>query len=556
MTKLLMLKIAVFLAAWPSFAANLYQYPESVVFDSLRNCYFASDPSNGYIVQIEENNCQSLFYSFGSNAIGLHLSGDTLFAVKGDVGVYAFDIPSKSLLFSKSFPGQGFLQHLVTDSSGNLYITDSGAGRVYRLHLGDLSASTIATGLTQVMGILFDSKNNRLLFNQWINDSPIWAYDLNTLELSLATSTTLDRLHGMDIDPYGNVYVSAWGDLCVYAFDSTLTSPPELLFCGFDQPGDINFDPRNNELIIPNIDMHVIEFKGVFADIAADTLWGYAPLVVSFGGSSRFDVDSWNWHFGEIATLPGKDVEYTFLQPGQYDIRLEITSGEHSYYYQKNSYVTILADTMTASSSRVEPGGVVECVISARNTIPVTKFTVPYEYLGGLPLALDSFSVAGCRTENFDLVVPVHGDDYNRRGTITLTELDCGQILQLGFGPILKLYFTAGASFPLGKTTTISLDGYLTRIPKYLTPYFEFETATEPGSVSYYICGDPSLDGNVNLIDILFLIDYLYGAPPGLPPTPRESGDVNADGMINLVDILYLIDFLYGNPPGPNPDCG
>lgn len=547
--------LMVFATFLPSMAANLYQYPESVVFDSLRNCYFASDPSNGYVVQIDESGCQTLFYSFGSEAIGLHISGDTLFAVKGSGGVYAFNIPTQTMLFSKSFQGQGYLQHLVTDSSGNLYITDSGAGRVYRLHLSDLTSTTVVTGLTQVMGILFDARHNRLLLNQWISNSPIWAFDLNIQELSQVTTTTLDQLHGMDIDPYGNVYVSAWGDLCVYVFDSTLTAAPELLFCGFDQPGDINFDPRNNELIIPNIDMHVIEFKGVFADMAADTVWGYAPLIVSLEGSSRFDVDDWTWHIGESATLSGQNVEYTFSQPGQYDIRLEILSGEQTFFYQKNSYISVLADTMTASSGRVEPGGVVECVISARNATPVTKFTVPFEYLGALPLTMDSFSVAGCRTENFNLIVPVHADDYNRRGTITLTELDCDEILQPGYGPILKLYFTAGSSFALGKTTTISLDGYLTRLPKYLTPNFEFETATRPGRVSYYICGDPSLDGNVNLIDILYLIDYLYGVPPGPAPNPRESGDVNADGLVNLVDILYLIDNLYGVPPGPDPQC-
>lgn len=33
-------------------------------------------------------------------------------------------------------------------------------------------------------------------------------------------------------------------------------------------------------------------------------------------------------------------------------------------------------------------------------------------------------------------------------------------------------------------------------------------------------------------------------------------GDANNDGVINLLDILYLIDYKYGIPPGPEPDCG
>ena len=66
MLRFLMLIFVGFIPVLPTVAANLYQYPESVVFDTLRNCYFVSDPSNGYIVQIDDQNCQSLFYSFGS----------------------------------------------------------------------------------------------------------------------------------------------------------------------------------------------------------------------------------------------------------------------------------------------------------------------------------------------------------------------------------------------------------------------------------------------------------------------------------------------------------
>ncbi len=74
--------------------------------------------------------------------------------------------------------------------------------------------------------------------------------------------------------------------------------------------------------------------------------------------------------------------------------------------------------------------------------------------------------------------------------------------------------------------------------------------------VKPYICGDVNADQAVNLIDILYLIDYKYGTPPGPAPQPEESGDVNHDGAINLIDILYLIDYKYGTPPGPAPDCG
>jgi len=71
-----------------------------------------------------------------------------------------------------------------------------------------------------------------------------------------------------------------------------------------------------------------------------------------------------------------------------------------------------------------------------------------------------------------------------------------------------------------------------------------------------YSCGDVNDDGEVNLLDILYLISYVYVDPPGPAPDPLQSGDVNGgDGAVNLLDILHLISFIYGNPPGPGPDC-
>ncbi|MBN2227149.1 MAG: VCBS repeat-containing protein [candidate division Zixibacteria bacterium] len=83
-------------------------------------------------------------------------------------------------------------------------------------------------------------------------------------------------------------------------------------------------------------------------------------------------------------------------------------------------------------------------------------------------------------------------------------------------------------------------------------PVNQFLIITEEIS---YECGDANDDEAINLLDILFLIDHVYGTPQGPPPDPPEAGDANADGNINLLDILYLIDYLYGTPQGPEPLC-
>ncbi len=68
-----------------------------------------------------------------------------------------------------------------------------------------------------------------------------------------------------------------------------------------------------------------------------------------------------------------------------------------------------------------------------------------------------------------------------------------------------------------------------------------------------YINGDANRDNNVNLIDILYLISYLYDEPPGPAPYPPGAADANCDEYLNLIDILYLIAYLYDNSPGSEP---
>jgi hypothetical protein len=71
------------------------------------------------------------------------------------------------------------------------------------------------------------------------------------------------------------------------------------------------------------------------------------------------------------------------------------------------------------------------------------------------------------------------------------------------------------------------------------------------GDACEWICGDANSDRNVNMLDILYLIAYLYKGGPA-PETP-EAADVNNDTSIDMLDILYLIGYLYKG--GAEPTC-
>ncbi|MEW5923116.1 MAG: PKD domain-containing protein, partial [Candidatus Zixiibacteriota bacterium] len=66
-----------------------------------------------------------------------------------------------------------------------------------------------------------------------------------------------------------------------------------------------------------------------------------------------------------------------------------------------------------------------------------------------------------------------------------------------------------------------------------------------------YICGDANMSGSVNLLDVTYLISYLYRGGPA--PVPYEAGDVDGRININILDVTYLITYLYRG--GPPPKC-
>jgi len=76
--------------------------------------------------------------------------------------------------------------------------------------------------------------------------------------------------------------------------------------------------------------------------------------------------------------------------------------------------------------------------------------------------------------------------------------------------------------------------------------------------VSY--AGDVNGDGLVDVLDVFFLINYLFaGGSPPLHPTGvtgdavyYASGDVNHDGNVDVLDVFYLINALFAAGPAPH----
>ena len=65
-------------------------------------------------------------------------------------------------------------------------------------------------------------------------------------------------------------------------------------------------------------------------------------------------------------------------------------------------------------------------------------------------------------------------------------------------------------------------------------------------------CGDVKKDGALNVLDVTFLISYLYKGGPA--PENWFNADVDHSGSVNILDLTRFINFLYKG--GNNLTCG
>lgn len=67
-----------------------------------------------------------------------------------------------------------------------------------------------------------------------------------------------------------------------------------------------------------------------------------------------------------------------------------------------------------------------------------------------------------------------------------------------------------------------------------------------------FVCGDADSDGSINVGDVVFLVQYIFGGGPA--PVPLIAGDADSDGSINIADAVFLINYIFSHGSAPcNP---
>jgi regulation of enolase protein 1 (concanavalin A-like superfamily) len=81
---------------------------------------------------------------------------------------------------------------------------------------------------------------------------------------------------------------------------------------------------------------------------------------------------------------------------------------------------------------------------------------------------------------------------------------------------------------------------------------FDEVSLTTPTTKKTFHRGDPNDDGQMNITDGIYVLNYLFLGGPG--PGCAESADANDDGTLNITDGIFVLNYLFlGGPAPPSP---
>ncbi|UCD17392.1 MAG: S8 family serine peptidase [Candidatus Zixiibacteriota bacterium] len=292
---------------------------------------------------------------------------------------------------------------------------------------------------------------------------------------------------------------------------------------------------------------------------ATSEVVGLAPLTVDFEDRSPNSPTSWTWDFGD-----GSDNVYTqnasheYTAHGLYDVSLTVEEPRGTHTDVLRHLVMVTADSLQMDSIAAPPDTSVIMQVYVDNKFQAREIVLPIQVsVGYNKIKIDSLSVDGLdRTSHWENVSFLNYDTWNNRYVISMIPdlLEGSNYLQPDTGVVLNLYITITDQVSLGEVITLDSTSALGphKSLKFKSIYYDYVPAFTAGKLSILVAlrGDIIQDGELNLLDILELIDHLYGSQNPVDP---YRGDVNGDGDINLLDVLYLIDHIYGDPPGPPP---
>ena len=238
--------------------------PESVFYEPTENVLFVSNidgkpeekDGQGFISKISSSNGTviELNWVTGLNAPkGMAASSDSSKLYVADItDLVEIDIVNGQITNRYNAPGSAFLNDVVSDEQGNIYVSDTGTNATYKFDSSNTSSLQIwlqNTELNSPNGLYVDNSTNKLVV---VGDSLILV-DLENRTISdLGEQVPIASLDGIEADTSERLYyVTDWAAGKVYAVNSDGTDYKTLIDLQKQGTADLEFIADKRIVVIP-----------------------------------------------------------------------------------------------------------------------------------------------------------------------------------------------------------------------------------------------------------------------------------------------------------------
>jgi hypothetical protein len=205
-------------------------------------------------------------------------------------------------------------------------------------------------------------------------------------------------------------------------------------------------------------------------------------------------------------------------------------------------------DQFTIVSSSAHPGQVVSVPVWLSNSIIADGVTFKVIF-DSTVLSVEGIDTAQTRIAGWEEIEPVINPGelfFFAHPDWWLFPHPAG--IGPGKGTLIRINFRINANTPPGTFLPISFQTEPNR--GHYNAYTDTIglTLVQPPTISGWvftdvISGDVNSDGIVDVVDLVYLINYLYMA--GIPPSPMSLGDFTQDSKVNLGDVVALVNYIF-----------
>ncbi|RMH12007.1 MAG: hypothetical protein D6701_14140 [Gemmatimonadetes bacterium] len=178
---------------------------------------------------------------------GMALKGDTLFVADIDV-VRAFDRHTGAPLQERPVPGAEFLNDVAVGGDGTVYVTDTGAGVLYRFEGTEPVVLAAGEALGRPNGV--DVDEHGVVIVAW--DGGARRVDPETGAITPLPAPDGERLDGVVLLDDGSYLVSSWDHEAVLRVHAD--GAVDTVLAGVPRAADIGLDPTRRRVLVPTFD--------------------------------------------------------------------------------------------------------------------------------------------------------------------------------------------------------------------------------------------------------------------------------------------------------------